>query len=543
MAESPGIGTVWKNDHQSTDVVVVGAGFGGVYAMHKFRSDNLDVVGLEAASGVGGVWYHNRYPGARVDVDSLEYCYHFSEEIYREWRWTERYAAQPELLAYINHVADRLDIKRHFHFDTWMTSAQWRPDEAVWEISTSTGVALRARFLVMATGNLSAARDPDFPGLQDFKGEWVQASHWPERDVRWQGRRVGVIGTGSSGVQAITAIARQAERLTVFQRSPNFSVPARNGPLDEGRHAEVGADVGATRAALLTTGGGIRVPPRNGPALGYSEAEREAILEAQWERGGQTILWTFEDQGIDQAANDVVANFARNRIRAVLDNPATADKLIPTDHPFGSRRLCIDTGYYEVFNQPNVELVDVREDPIIGFTETGIQTRDGHYELDVVVFALGFHAFTGALKNANIRNEHGHSPIDGWTRGPRTFLGLMTADFPNLFVVTGPGSPSVLSNMVLLNEFHIDWIAGCIGFMNRHGYRTVQPTVEAQDAWTSHVADVAKSLLRLGVKNYMVHVNEDDGSRVFMPYAGGLDAYVRASNAVADGGYRELSFT
>lgn len=524
------------------DVVVVGAGIGGLYAVHRFRQQGLSVLGLESASGVGGVWFHNRYPGARVDVESCEYCFHFSPELYREWRWTERYAAQPELLAYLNHVADRFDIRRHFLFQTPLTAARWHPEEGRYHVETGNGLGFTCRFLVMATGNLSAARKPDFPGIDDFDGEWVQTSHWPERSVQIDGRRIAVIGTGSSGVQTVPAVAKTAAHVYVFQRSPNYSVPARNGPADPERWAAIAADVGAKRAQLMSTRAGITtgLPPML-PYAEFSEEERLARLERQWAFGGQGMNRVFADQGTNQAVNDVVSNFLRAKIREIVKDPETAEALCPTDHPVGSRRLCIDTDYYDTYNRDNVTLVDLRVEPIERITKTGIRTASGDYEVDLIIFALGFEAFRGALDRANISNEKGAGVTDHWMRGPRTLLGLMTDGFPNLFFLTGPGSPSVLSNMVLMNEEHVNWVAGLIAYMDAHGHDLVEPEVEAEEEWGRFVAEAASQLLRLNVKNYMVHVGED-GSRVFMPYVGGMDRYAQICAEIVKRGYEGFAF-
>lgn len=524
------------------DVAVVGAGFGGLYAMHRLRAQGLSVVGFEAAAGVGGVWWHNRYPGARVDVDSVDYCYYFSPELFADWQWTERYAAQDELLRYLNHVADRFDVRRHFEFSTRVTTAQWLPDQRHYRIGTDTAQVVTCRFLVMTSGNLSVRRKPDFPGLDDFTGEWVQTADWPQYEVPMRGRKVAVIGTGSSGIQTVTALAQQAEQLYVFQRTPNFSVPAQNRPLDVPLWQSICADVPAARAELLRRPAGTSVRRPSRVADDYSPAEREALIRDCWEYGGQGMNLVFADQGTNQIANDYVADFVRERIRETVKDPWAAESLCPWDHPIGSRRLCLDTGYYQSFNQDNVELVDVRTEPIRRITPTGIETMTRHYTVDLIVFALGFHAFTGALDSAGIRNENGQAPTDRWRRGPRTYLGLMTAGFPNLFVVTGPGSPSVLANMALGNEFHIDFLADCIAHMGDHGFTLVEPQAEAEARWTSHVAECAQSLLRLRVRNYMVHVNSDDNSRVFIPYTGGLDRYVRRCNEVREKSYDGFAF-
>lgn len=528
---------------ESVDVVVVGAGIGGLYAVQRFLADGLSVLGLESADGVGGVWRHNRYPGARVDIESCEYCYHFSPELYAQWPWTERYAAQPELLAYLDHVADRFDLRRHILFETRLDRARWVPGEARYHLESSDGGRIACRFLVMATGNLSAARTPDFPGLEDFQGEWVQTSHWPDRPVSLAGRRIAVVGTGSSGVQTIPVAAEQAEHLYVFQRSPNYSVPAHNGPADAAQHDAIAADLAGRRAALLTT--------RAGTASGlpllrryaeYDETERRERLDRFWAFGGQSMNRIFADQNTDQAVNDVVADYVRGKIRGIVRDPAVADLLCPTDHPIGSRRLCIDSHYYATYNRPNVTLVDIGGDPIERITATGIRAGGIDYPVDLIIFAIGFHAFRGAVERIDIRNEKGETPTGRWDRGPRTMMGLMVEGFPNFFLLTGPGSPSVLSNMVLMNEEHVDWVAGLIGHMAAAGQTTVEPEAQAIAAWSDTVAEAARPLLRLGVENYMVHAN-DDGSRVFMPYVGGFDAYAEISREVAAQGYPGFRFS
>jgi cation diffusion facilitator CzcD-associated flavoprotein CzcO len=530
--------------HQAeVDVIVVGAGIGGLYALHRLKSQGLSVIGLESAPGVGGVWFHNRYPGARVDVESVDYCYYFSPELYQEWHWSERYAAQPELLRYFNHVADRFDLRRHILFETPLHAATWHPETARYHVQAGTNLAFTCRFLVMATGNLSAARAPDFPGLSEFKGEFVQASHWPDRDVQIAGRRVAVIGTGSSGVQTIPVVAEQAEHLYVFQRSPNFSVPAQNSPIDVERLERAAQDIPGRRDYLLTTRAAITsnlgIPL---PFDQYSPEEQRDRLERQWALGGQGMNRVFADQGTTQRVNDVVAEFVRSKIREIVKDPQTAERLCPYDHPIGSRRLCVDTNYYATYNRDNVTLVDISADPIQRITPTGIQTRDVHYEVDLIVFAIGFNAFRGALDRVQIRNEKGETPTTHWHRGPRTMLGLMTGGFPNLFLLTGPGSPSVLANMVIMNEEHVNWVADLIGYMAQEDFDTVEPEPDAEQEWMAEVAQAASKLLRLGVKNYMVHVNQDDESRVFMPYVGGLDRYVEICRNIAASGYKGFMF-
>lgn len=526
------------------DVVVVGAGFGGLYAIERLRRDGLSVVALESASDVGGVWFHNRYPGARVDIESLDYCYQFAPELTREWRWSERYAAQEELLRYLNFVADKFELRPYIRFNATLVGARWCADKGRYALTTDTGGALSCRFLMLATGNLSAARVPTFAGLETFTGAWVQTSRWPERGVQVEGRRVAVIGTGSSGVQAITAMAPQAKHLYVFQRTPNFSVPARNAPLSDAAYAAA-VNTPDRREALLATPVGT-VFGLSAPALNYgeyTEAERQARLQAQWTLGGQGMNRVFADQGLDAGVNKVVSDFVRGKIRQIVKDPAVAEQLCPQDHPIGTRRLCLDTGYYETFNRGNVTLVDVARDPIEQLIPAGIQLRSGAaYDVDLIVFALGFHAFRGAMDRIDIRNAAGATISDAWRRGPRTLLGLMTAGFPNLFHLTGPGSPSVLANMALMNEQHVDFAAALISHMRARGQDTVEADVAAQDEWTNEVALAARKLLRLNVDNYMVHVNADDGSRVFMPYTGGLARFNATCRAIAAGGFKGFVF-
>ncbi len=528
---------------ETMDVVVVGAGMGGIYALHRFGEQGLKVLGLEGASGVGGVWFHNRYPGARVDLESVDYCFYFSAEIFNEWTWTERYAGQPELLRYLNFVTDWLDLRRLIQFETWLTAAHWDAGSKLWNITTSSGEHHRTRFLVMATGNLSAARVPAFEGLDDYKGEWVQTSHWPDREVQLAGRKIAVIGTGSSGVQAVPVIAQQAEHLTVFQRSPNYSVPACNRPADLDRISEIRARVPEVRKELFATVGASNVMLPSAPMADYDEAGIAARLEKQWNTGGHGMSYLFADQGRNEETNHRVAEFVRNKIRAIVKDPEVAETLCPQDHGIGTRRLCVDTDYYATYNRDNVSLVDVRDNPIARIGETGIILEDGQsFDVDLIIFALGFHPFTGAWDRIDIRNDKGAGPTDHWQRGPKTLLGLMTTGFPNFFFLSGPGSPSVLANLFLMNEYHVDWVGDLIAHMDANGYSAVEPTDEAQENWSSHVAEAAAATIRLRTKNYMVHRNED-GSGVFIPYIGGFKRYADQADAVAAEGYRGFAFS
>jgi cation diffusion facilitator CzcD-associated flavoprotein CzcO len=524
------------------DVVVVGAGLGGIYAVHKFSKDGLKVVAFEKADQIGGVWNYNRYPGARVDVDSIEYTYSFSAELYREWRWSERYASQPELLAYLNHVVDRFDLRGLIRTGTPVTGAEWRPGEQRYIVSAGEGQVVSARFLVMATGNLSEPRDATLPGLSDFQGLVVRSSRWPEGGVDLAGKRVGIVGTGSSSVQATPVIAEQAEHLYVFQRTAHYSVPAQNGPFDEDEWKSYWPDPPSVlrsqwKGTKLYGAEGARSAigaPR--PAADYTPEEQQARLETQWAAGGQKLHVVFADQATNKAANDIVAEFVRNKIRQTVKDPVLAEKLCPK-YPIGTRRLILDTGYYETWNRDNISLVDIRESPIERITERGVLTTDAHYDLDVLVLALGFKAFVGEIDLAGIRNEKGQTPTSGWSRGPRTLLGLMTAGFPNFFTLTGPGSPSVLANLFPQNEYHVDWVADCIRHLDQNGYTSIEPEEAAQDVWTNRVSEAALRLLRLQGNDYMVHRNAD-GTRVFIPWAGGVDAYTQAADAAAANGYQ-----
>jgi cyclohexanone monooxygenase len=522
------------------DVAVIGGGPGGIYASYRFALDGLSVIGIDGGSTFGGVWFHNRYPGSRVDTDSVDYCFHFSAEIYEKWPWPERYAAAPELLEYLNFVADRCDVRRLFRFKTWLRQAQWSSRDCRWHLTTDRGDNIACRFLVMCTGNLTDPKPISFPGLDRFQGEWAQTNRWPEGEVPVVGRSIGIIGTGSSGAQAIPVLAESAQHLFVFQRHPHFAVPARNGPTEAGLQDSVARDFHAERERSLTAPLRPRGLDTPRPVDDFTPEERSAMLERQWNFGGHGMSYLFSDQAYVRSSNDVVAEFVREKIRQTVTDPVLAEKLCP-QYPIGTRRLILDIGYYETFNRDNVTLVDVLEDPIVKITETGVRTGEAHYEVDLLIFAVGFRAFEGAFDSAGIRNERGQTPSDVWSYGPRTLLGLMTPGFPNLFHPTSAGSPSVLSNQIMLHEFLADWVAGCIGLMDRSGYRTVEPTAAAADEWGRVVASYAERMLRRQEDQYMVHVN-DDGSRIFKPFAGGIAEYVPKARAIAARGYEGFEF-
>lgn len=523
------------------DVAVIGAGFGGIYGTHRFRQDGLSVVGIEGAAGIGGVWYHNGYPGSRVDTDSIDfYSYMFSRDIYNGWEWKERYAAQPELMAHLNWVADELNVRKLFRFDTWLQDALWSSVDQRWHLKTDRGDRIACRFLVMCTGNLSVPKPVPFPGLERFRGEWFQTNNWPHRDIQFHNKRVAIVGTGSSGVQAVPVVARDADQLYVFQRTAHYGVPAQNGPSNLAKQKEIGANLEAFKESMLarpTLPAGQEDRKR---ADQYSAEEQRERMERQWAFGGHGMAYVFEDIGTNWEANAVAAEFVRGKIRQRVNDPLIAEKLCP-DYPIGTRRLILEIDYYESFNRDNVALVDMKHTPIEEITETGIHTSTGHYEVDSIIFALGFKPFLGAIDKAGVRNEQGQTPRQVWSQGPRTLFGLMTPGFPNFFHPTNAGSPSVLGPLILENEFHVDWIANCIKHMNASGFTSAAATDEGADCWGRKSAAVAENMIRRQVNNYMVHVNTD-GSRIFQPWAAGMATYVPEVRAMTANHYEGVIF-
>ena len=521
----------------SPDAVIVGAGFAGLYMLHRLRGLGLSARVYEAGGGVGGTWYWNRYPGARCDVESMDYSYSFSEELQQEWHWTERYAAQPEILRYANHVADRFDLHRDIQLETRVTSAVF--DEAAdrWTIETDRGDRVSAQFCIMATGCLSDAQVPEIPGLETFAGRWYHTGRWPHEGVDFTGRRVGIIGTGSSAIQSIPLIAKQAAHLFVFQRTPNFSMPAQNAPLDPGYERRVKGRYADFRREARESRIGFVVDRSGDSALAVPPEERRNEYERRWSRGGLGFSAAYADLLTDQDANDTAAEFFRAKIRSIVRDPAVAEALCPRDYPLGTKRLCVDTGYYATFNRDNVTLIDVRRAPIEAITPRGVRTREAEYDVDSIVFATGFDAMTGALLNIDIRGTGGLTLRDKWAAGPRTYLGLAVAGFPNLFTITGPGSPSVLSNMIVSIEQHVDWIADCLAHLREHGLRTIDATPEAQDAWVEHVNEVGHMTLYPLAPSWYMGANIPGKPRVFMPYIGGVGVYRQKCDEVAAKGY------
>ncbi|QEN14375.1 flavin-containing monooxygenase [Mycolicibacterium sp. ELW1] len=520
------------------DVVVVGAGFAGLYALHKFRGQGLSVRVFEAAPEVGGTWYFNRYPGARCDVESVDYSYSFSDELQQEWTWTEKYATQAEILGYLNWVADTLDLRRDITFDTRVTSAVLDESTLRWSVTTEDGRVTTARFVVMATGALSAAITPAFDGLDTFGGEIYHTAHWPHEGVDFTGKRVAVIGTGSSGIQSIPIFAEQAAHLYVFQRTPNYSIPAGNSALTAAQVAEVKANYAERRRLSMRSGGGSPYVGTTTPTMEASAEERREAFEKRWRLGGVLFSKTFPDQLTDQAANDEARKFWEEKVRTVIDDPAVADLLIPDDHPIGTKRICTDSNYFQTFNRPNVTLISVRRTPIVSVDHTGITTSAEHVDLDAIVFATGFDALTGALGKIDIVGRGGELLRDDWADGPRSYLGLGDDGFPNLFVVTGPGAPAVLANMVLHAEAHVDWIATAIGYLDEHGYAGIEARPDAVENWLAELDQRAATTLFPKANSWYLGANVPGKPRVFMLFIGGFGTYNEICAEVAADGYR-----
>src|SRR3954453_8028461 len=532
---------------QSTelDALVLGAGFAGLYQLLCLRDRlGLSVKALEAGSGVGGTWYWNRYPGARCDSESHVYWYTFSPELMREWEWTERYPGQAEILRYLNFVADRFDLKRDIRFDTRVAAAHY--DEAAnrWRVRTEQGETYVVKFLITAVGCLSTANVPNFTGLKDFKGDWHHTGQWPHDGVDFTGKRVGMIGTGSTGIQAAPVIAASAAHLTVFQRTANYSVPARNAPLapDFRQHIKDHADEIRAITRETLNGMGFRIEQRL--AVETPPEEREKIYEAAWERGGLQFRAAFQDMMIDKKANDTAAEFIKRKIRSIVKDPKTAAILSDIDPPYAAKRPPIDTDYFETYNRPNVTLVDVKAAPIRQIFEIGIRTDQAEYPLDIIVFATGFDALTGPLLKMDIRGRGGIALKDVWEAGPRNYLGLQVAGFPNLFTITGPGSPSVLCNMPVAIEQHADWITDCIEHMRAEGLERIEARAEAVDKWVAEVNEVAhKTVLPLAKHSWYLGANIPGKPRVFMPYAGGMVRYREICTDIAKRGYEGFSLS
>ena len=534
------------------EVLVVGAGFAGMYAIHRLRQANLSLRVFEAGTDVGGTWYWNRYPGARCDVPSIEYSYGFSEELEQEWHWPEVFSAQEDILRYANHVADRFDLRRDIQFNTRISQVEYLADANLWQLTTDTGETYTGRYCIMATGCLSVPNKPQLPGAERFRGQVLHTGLWPKEEVDLSGLRVGIIGTGSSGVQAIPELARMAGTLTVFQRTPVYTVPANRKAMRDEVEAEFKAHYREVRERQQDNFGGVsNFRPVRSSAVAARKArqdetfvplikaltpdERQQLVD---DRGLEVIL-SFRDVNTDAEANEIANALFRDNVRRMVNDPATAESLCPQDYGFGCKRQVLDRDYYATFNRDNVTLVDVRKAPIETITETGIQTSIGHHDLDVLIYATGFDAMTGALLRAGIKGRNGVSLNDRWADGPVAYLGLQMRDFPNLFTVTGPGSPSVLCNMLVAIEQHVNWITETIGWMIDNEVATIEPRAESEQAWISHVNEVADGTMFTSpnCNSWYLGANIEGKPRIFMPYVGGYPRYKARCDEEANTGY------
>jgi cyclohexanone monooxygenase len=520
------------------DVLIVGAGFGGLYSLHKLRSDGLKARVLEAAPSVGGTWYANRYPGARVDIQSLEYSYSFDERLQQEWSWSERYAGQPELLRYANHVADRFDLRRDIELNTRVGQMDFDETTQCWQVRSTDGRAWSARFVVMAIGPLSSPNTPAFEGLAGFEGRVLHSAAWPHEAVDFTGQDVAVVGTGSSAVQLIPIIAAQARSLTVFQRTPAYAVPAHNGPLDREWERRIKADYAGFRARnrKMRSGFGSELQPHPQPALQVSDDVRDAVFEARWRIGGFALLGAFTDLFTDLRANEHACEFVRRKIRSIVHDPAVAARLCPT-HPIGCKRLCVDTGYYATYNRANVTLVDVNAAPIERITAHGLRAGGQEHRTDTLVLATGFDAFTGPMTRIDLRGRGGLHIRDKWQPGALNYLGLTVAGFPNLFTLVGAGSTSAFTAVTVAIEHHVDWIADCLRWMAQHGHTSIEASADAEAQWVALMNTIAQQTIFLGCNSWYLGANIPGKPRLFMPMAGGFPMYAERCATVAREGY------
>jgi len=537
VAEYQSIKQTGERPEGSYDAIVVGAGFAGLYLLYRLKQQGLSVRVIEAAGGVGGTWYWNRYPGARCDIPSMEYSYQFSDELQQEWQWSERYATQPELLRYANHVVERFDLRDDITFNTIVESAHYNEHDAQWRIDIvgedSAAQSLIAQYVIMATGCLSVPNVPNIKGLSAYPNPIHHTGKWPHEGVDFTGKRVGVIGTGSSAIQSIPLIADVADRVTIFQRTPNYSIPAHNAPLAPDYVQDIKSRYKEYRAENWQRGFGADFRDSERSALEVSPAELREEYEDRWSRGGLAFLAAFSDLAFDEEANATAQSFIREKISAVVVDPVLAEALMPST-PVGCKRLCVDTNYYQTFNRDDVTLVDLRDNPIVEITADAVITQNEAYEVDMLVLATGFDAMTGAVSNIDIRGISGQTLQDKWQEGPRAYLGLAVSGFPNMFTVTGPGSPSVLSNMLPSIEHHVEWISDCIAHVRERQGKAIEANADAESAWVAHVNEVAETSIYPKCNSWYLGANVEGKKRVFMPYLGVPPYIEKCAEVVAD---------
>ncbi|MEC7655563.1 MAG: NAD(P)/FAD-dependent oxidoreductase [Pseudomonadota bacterium] len=532
-----------KQQRETTvDAVIVGAGFSGLYLLHRFRKLGLTTRVLERGGGVGGTWYWNRYPGARCDVESMQYSYSFDAELQQEWHWPEKFSAQPDILAYANHVADRFDLRKDIDFDVEVKAAHFNETTRRWRIETDKKDKITAQFLVMATGCISTAQTPNIEGLDNYQGNTYHTGNWPHEKVDFTGQRIAVIGTGSSGIQAIPVLAEEAAHVTVFQRTPNYSIPSQNEPMTSDYEASWKEKYPTLREEMRYTGHGSIKDLNDKSAMSVDEEERQETYKKRWAIGGAGFLTSFNDLLFSQESNDTASEFVRNQIRRIVKNPETAELLAPKTYPIGTKRICIDSGYFQTYNRENVDLVDISEKPIQRITREGLIVNGREFEFDSIVFATGFDAMTGTLFNVDIRGRNDLALKEKWYAGPRTYLGLMSEAFPNLFMITGPGSPSVKSNMLVSIEQHVDFVTESIIYMREHGLELMEPDVAAEDDWVDHVQEAANKTLFPRANSWYMGANIPGKPRLFMPYIGGVGTYRRICEEVVADNYEGFRF-
>jgi len=534
-----------KTSVNQFDAVVVGAGFSGMYMLHRLKEAGFSTTVIEAADGVGGVWYWNRYPGARCDSLSIYYNYTFSEELYRGWTWTKKYPEQPEILRYLNYVADSLNLRKDIQFETKVVSAHYLEERNIWLIETDKGDRIESKYFITGVGCISASNIPNFKGLESFKGEWYHTAHWPHKKVDYQGKKVGIIGTGSSGIQAIPVIAKEAEHLTVFQRTPQYSIPARNSPLEQDEIQQVKDNFLEIKKSMRESRAGSPREYKYESLQHATPEEREIVMEELWGKGGpDLVVASFGNVLMNEVTNDAVASFVRKKIHEMVKDNEIAKKLTPS-YRIGTKRIVIDTDYFETYNRDNVTLVDVKKTPIQEITSNGVKTSEAVHDLDILIFATGFDGMTGPLLKMDIRGKGGVSLREKWDNGAqtRTYLGVSNAGFPNFFMITGPESPSVLGNVPVAIEQHVEWVADCIEYLRKHGIETIEAGVKAEEEWSKHCSEMAEKTLYMNSESWYNGANIEGKAKRFPIYVGGYGHYRKICDEIASQNYEGFTLT